>query len=117
MAKRNSTESDYTIPQVLYRERWQEPDYDGKIQAAAVHSKSLKKAELRLSEATDHLAVLEGFLASTEADVAVYAESVVKTVRKLVQKARDNIDRQGTADCNLFVAYHDLRTAADRGEA
>ena len=108
MAESNTTETgDYSIPWVLDDKE----SFDPSCRAARIHLKGFAKAERRLSESIDHMAVLEGFIQGTSTDMVIHAEAVVRTVLKLIRKARHHIDRQERADLNLFVAYHDLKAA------
>ena len=108
MATKHSTDNpDYTIPWVLDRSRTGDKGYEAANEAFEAHQELLKKAERTLFRALNHVTVLEGFLGDSQSDMAIHAESVVETIRQMLEDAGDDIDRQERMYRNLFIAYFD----------
>lgn len=109
-------EPEYYVPELL-SDRDYEPDPE-LINAAYAHSEGLRDAMALIDDAENLLAVL---VASTEEEAdsrAMQADTVLKIVRKKLNKAHTRIDRQESRHRNLFVAYFELKErAVDENES
>ena len=99
----------FKIPEMIRNADLEDKDFGAAYDAAKKHSKHLDKAEAEMSAARDFCETLRGHLVTEEA----YAEvTVVERIEKLICKARDRMDRHGTAHRNLFIAYFDLKAGS-----
>lgn len=92
------------------------PDYiargadDPDLYAAADdHARELRKAEKHLDDALNLTGVLRASLQEADDSRAVQADTVLKIIEKLLNKAHSCIDRHDTRFMNLFMAYFDSK--------
>jgi hypothetical protein len=77
--------------------------------AADDHARDLREAEKYLDDAFNLTRVLRASLQEADDSRAVQADTVLKIIEKLLNKAHTRIDRHDTRFMNLFMAYFDSR--------
>ena len=77
--------------------------------AADDYAHDLRKAEMHLDDALNLTAVLRASLQDADSR-AVQADTVLKIIEKVINKAHRRLDRHGTCFMNLFMAYFDSTT-------
>jgi len=77
--------------------------------AADDHARELRKAEKYLDDALNLSGVLRASLQEADDSRAVQADTVLKIIEKLLNKAHTCIDRHDTRFMNLFMAYFDSK--------
>jgi hypothetical protein len=77
--------------------------------AADDHARELRKAEKHLDDALNLTGVLRASLQEADDSRAVQADTVLKIIEKLLNKAHTCIDRHDTRFMNLFMAYFDSK--------
>jgi thiamine pyrophosphokinase len=77
--------------------------------AADDHARELRKAEKHLDDALNLAGVLRASFQDAGDSRAMQADTVLKIIEKLLNKAHTCIDRHDTRFMNLFMAYFDSK--------
>ena len=77
--------------------------------AADDHARELRKAEKHLDDALNLTGVLRASFQEADDSRAVQADTALKIIEKLLNKAHTCIDKHDTRFMNLFMAYFDSK--------
>ena len=80
--------------------------------AADNHARELRDAEKYLDDAFNLVRVLRASLQEADDSRAIQADTVLKIIEKLLNKAHKCIDRHDTRFMNLFMAHFESKDAA-----
>jgi hypothetical protein len=80
--------------------------------AADDHARELRKAEKHLDDALNLTGVLRASFQEADDSRAMQADTVLKIIEGLLNKAHTCIDRHDTRFMNLFMAHFDARNGA-----